>query len=124
MLFSKNTDPLCPDFQAPCKKHGCIAYGIITGNNPRTGESKEEYGCYKYQYSPIIQLESARRINQMAGALEQMRDSFQAIFIELKSNVERILSHKIAVDMLTAPQAGSFDIQVKNNGVHFDELQS
>lgn len=64
---------LCPFLKKACVEHQCKMYVHLTGTNPQTGQSVDEFDC-SLAWLPILLVEGAKETRQAAGAIESFRN--------------------------------------------------
>lgn len=68
------TEPLCPDFKTPCKRHDCIAWVHVLGLDPQTGKEVDMWDCSKYNWDHKLLIQVAQKVNQVAACIESERN--------------------------------------------------
>ena len=87
----KTNEPLCPDFKAPCLKHGCIAWQHVVGLDPQTGKEIDMFDCAKYNWDHKLQIQVAQKINQVAACIESLRNEVVTTGIGAQATVQNFL---------------------------------
>jgi hypothetical protein len=87
----KNNCPL--DGFKPCRQLECAWFMKVTGSNPNTGESIDEWGC-SMAWLPIMMLENSQQQRQTGAAVESFRNEVvktntemqEALFVSALNN--------------------------------------
>lgn len=62
---------ICPLIKSECLEHGCEFYTHLIGQNPQTGEQKDDFGC-AIKFLPILLVENAGQIRQVAASSDKV----------------------------------------------------
>lgn len=98
----KNDEKLCPQFRAPCLKHGCHWYVHLYGTDPQDNSRIiDDWGC-AIVFNVAAHLEVAKRMeggfDGLQKATESARNEFVGAQKVIVANLLEIVEHAARVE--------------------------